>query len=64
MDIFDLEQEIMKAWNVVEDLKDGLYIFFTAWQHFIPKINETIFFSEWQLSIRCALSDSGNALKM
>ena len=25
MDIFDLEQEIMKCWNVVDDLKDGVH---------------------------------------
>ena len=31
MDIFDLEQEIMKAWNVVEDLKDTVH-FLHAWQ--------------------------------
>lgn len=30
MDIFDLEQEIMKAWNVVEDLKDGVH-FLHSW---------------------------------
>ena len=31
MDIFDLEQEIMKAWNVVEDLKDTVH-FLQSWQ--------------------------------
>ena len=31
MDIFDLEQEIMKAWNVVEDLKDTVD-FLHTWQ--------------------------------
>ena len=31
MDIFDLEQEIMKAWNVVEDLKDTVH-FLHTWQ--------------------------------
>jgi hypothetical protein len=25
MDIFDLEQEIMKCWNVVDDLKDCIH---------------------------------------
>ena len=29
MDIFDLEQEIMKAWNVVEDLKDTVHFLHT-----------------------------------
>lgn len=32
MDIFDLEQEIMKAWNVVEDLKDTVH-FLHTWQN-------------------------------
>lgn len=31
MDIFDLEQEIMKAWNVVDDLKDGVH-YLNSWQ--------------------------------
>ena len=31
MDIFDLEQEIMKAWGVVDDLKDAVH-FLQSWQ--------------------------------
>ena len=29
MDIFDLEQEIMKAWGVVDDLKDAVHFLHT-----------------------------------
>ena len=35
MDIFDLEQEIQKCWNVVEDLKDCIH-YLDSW----PNVND------------------------
>ena len=32
MDIFDLEQEIMKCWNVVDDIKDCIH-YLDGWQN-------------------------------